>query len=273
MSLHSEWVRYGSSREYSGLAVWPERAQLPLPAVIVIQEAWGVNDHIEDVTRRFAQAGYVAFAPDLFAREGQRPPLLSRGALDDLLAFVNEAGPMVFRDMELRKAALAKLPDDQAKRMGDTMTALFGTALSQLDLYVPHVTEAAKYLRTQLPASKGRKIASVGFCMGGSVSALLACHDPELAGAAVFYGGAPPDDQMPKINCPVIAFHGSTDARLITALPAFQEAMKKHGKSLETHVYEGAQHAFFNDIRPSYNSDAVRDSFARVLEFFRRVTA
>jgi carboxymethylenebutenolidase len=104
--------------------------------------------------------------------------------------------------------------------------------------------------------------------MGGGLSARAACHDRELAGAVVFYGGAPPDDELANVACPVLAFHGALDTRLVDALPAFTAAMRAHGKSLETHVYEGAHHAFFNDNRPSYDARATRLSFARLLAFF-----
>ena len=69
MALKTEWVRYGSR---SGYFAMPERAATPLPAVVVIQEIWGVEEHIEDVTRRIAAAGYAALAPDIFSENGER---------------------------------------------------------------------------------------------------------------------------------------------------------------------------------------------------------
>ena len=66
-----------SKPELTGYLARPERAQGPLPGVLVIQEAWGVDAHIEDVTRRFAAAGYLALAPDLFSEGGKRPAPLA----------------------------------------------------------------------------------------------------------------------------------------------------------------------------------------------------
>ncbi|MBF0548483.1 MAG: dienelactone hydrolase family protein [Candidatus Riflebacteria bacterium] len=57
MANKGEWIEYGTRRGYFAA---PEKVSEPLPAIIVIQEAWGVNEHIEDVTRRFAAAGYAA---------------------------------------------------------------------------------------------------------------------------------------------------------------------------------------------------------------------
>ena len=75
MAIKGEWIRYG---DQAGYLARPERAADPLPGVVVIQEVFGVNSQIEDVTRRIAAAGYVALAPDLFAVEGERPAPLSQ---------------------------------------------------------------------------------------------------------------------------------------------------------------------------------------------------
>jgi len=135
------------------------------------------------------------------------------------------------------------------------------------------VVEAARFLRGELAATRGQKIVSVGFCMGGALSAALAANDPELAGAVVFYGMPPAEDAIAKIRCPVLGFYGGLDARIGAALPAFTEAMARAGKRLEKHVYEGAQHAFFNDTRAVYDASAARDAFARTLAFFREQLA
>ena len=66
-----------------------------------------------------------------------------------------------------------------------------------------------------------------------------------------------------------MGLYGSLDANITTQVPAFAEAMKGAGKRFEPVVYEGAQHAFFNDTRPAYHGGAARDALARVLSFFR----
>jgi len=75
MAVHTEWVRFGA---HAGFLARPAQVTAGLPAVLVIQEIFGVSDHIEDVTRRLAQAGYAAFAPDLFWEGESRPPALAR---------------------------------------------------------------------------------------------------------------------------------------------------------------------------------------------------
>ena len=277
MSIKTDWVNYGSHGEHVGFAAWPERAALPLPAVVVIQEIWGLDSHIEDVTRRFAQAGYVALAPDLYATAGVRPAPRTRERVAELQAFLNQLPPgswtAVLMDPKARDAEFAKRPAAEGARLGETMAALFGalaTGGMKLDDYVPPLVAAAAFLRRDFPPARGQKVGAVGFCMGGGLAALLACHDPELAAAAIFYGSAPPVPLIPGIHCPIAGFYGALDKRITDGVPAFSEAMRAAGKTFEFHVYEGAQHAFFNDTRPSYEVRAARDAFARVLDLLRR---
>jgi len=277
MSIATDWLNYGPNREHGAFAAWPERAAIPLPAVVVIQEIWGLDTHIEDVTRRFAQSGYVAFAPDLYAKAGARPAPLTRERVAELQAFLNQLPPAswtaVLMDPKARDAEFAKRPSGERTRLGETMATLFGALASggmKLDEYVPSLVAATAFLRQDFPRTRGQKVGAVGFCMGGGLAALLACHDPELAAAAIFYGSAPPAPLIPSIRCPVAGFYGALDRRITDGVPAFAEAMQEAGKTFESHVYDGAQHAFFNDTRPSYEVRAARDAFARVLELLRR---
>jgi carboxymethylenebutenolidase len=109
--------------------------------------------------------------------------------------------------------------------------------------------------------------------MGGGLTALLACEEPELAGAAIFYGSAPPLERVKDITCPVVGFYGALDARINAGLPAFAAAMEAAGKAFEYQVYEGAGHAFFNDTRPAYEVRATRDATSRLLQFLRSTVA
>jgi len=277
MSLVTEYVNYGPSREHGAYAAWPARAATPLPAVVVIQEIWGLDAHIEDATRRFALAGYVALAPDLYASTGARPAPLARERVAELQGVLNQLPPAsagaMMMDPKAREVELAKRSVDEAARLRETMATLFAGLSSggrNLDAYVPKLVAATAFLRGEFPPSRGRKVGAVGFCMGGSLAGLLACHDPELAAAAIFYGGGPAASLIPNIRCPVAGFYGALDRRVTDGVPAFAEAMRAAGKRFECHVYEGAQHAFFNDTRPSYEVRAARDAYARVLELLRR---
>ncbi|MCY0900603.1 MAG: dienelactone hydrolase family protein [Firmicutes bacterium] len=267
MKLHTEWVRYGNEGQYVGLLQKPSRADGPLPVVIVIQEIWGVDDHIEDVARRFAEAGYVSFAPDLYAVDGKRPTVLAADRVEAVKAFLDTMPSTAWHSPEARQAEMDKLPEAERGAIQETFATLFGGL--QMDRYTGALTAASSFLRDQCEHTKGQGVVSVGFCMGGALSALLACLDPQLAGAAIFYGNAPAADRLHAIACPVRGFYGALDGRITDAVPEFAMAMETAGKDFAYTVYEGAQHAFFNDTRKSYQVTAARDAFAQTLAFFR----
>jgi carboxymethylenebutenolidase len=268
MAIKGEWIRYGNG---TGYFARPERATGPLPGVLVIQEIGGVNRQIEDVTRRIAAAGYAALAPDLFAVGGERPPALSADRVAEAFGYSAKLPPGTMFDPATREAALAKLPEPERLRIGETFGQVFTFAgPGRADSLMPLLRSAFRHLRDERAETKGQKVACVGFCMGGGMSALLACEEDELSAAAVFYGNAPAAEKIARINCPVIAFYGAKDQRVNAGIPAFQAAMSAAGKSYEHYVYEGAGHAFFNDDGASYNEAAVRDSYQRLLAFFAK---
>jgi carboxymethylenebutenolidase len=98
---------------------------------------------------------------------------------------------------------------------------------------------------------------------------LLSTAEPELSGAAIFYGTAPPLKRVPCIASPLIGFYAGLDERVNAGIPAFAEALAAAGKSFERHIYPGVKHGFFNEDRPAYDANASRDAFARLIEFFR----
>jgi carboxymethylenebutenolidase len=266
MGLKVEWIRYGAEPHLAYFC-YPERAAAPLPSVIILQEAFGVDLHIQDVTRRFAMAGYAAFAPDLYAKAGERPAQLANERLVELKDMMNEA-PAAWRDEATRTDWLAKKTAPERERILETLAALRET-MGKMAALVPIVLAAASWLRLECVTTRGQKVGVVGFCLGGGLSGLLACNDPQLAAAVAFYGAPPPANLVANIRCPLMGLYGSLDTNITTQVPAFAEAMKGAGKRFESVVYEGAQHAFFNDTRPAYHVGAARDALARVLTFFR----
>ena len=268
MAIKGEWIRYG---DQAGYLAWPERAAGPLPGVVVIQEVGGVNSQIEDVTRRIASAGYVALAPDLFAVGGARPAPLTSERIAAAMGVLGRLPPGSMMDQAARDAELAKLPEPEALRIRETLREVFAmVGPGLMEGFIGPLRSAVRHLRSERPETRGQKTGCVGFCMGGGLSALLACEEPELSAAAVYYGNAPSAEKVAGIRCPVIAFYGDKDQRVAAAMPGFEQAMRKEGKSFERHVYAGAGHSFFNDDAPSYDAAASRDSFARLLMFFAK---
>ncbi|MGG2199243.1 MULTISPECIES: dienelactone hydrolase family protein [Paenibacillus] len=268
MSLIADWVRYGPEGAYTGYAARLATAQTPLPAVIVLQEIWGVDEHIQDVTRRLAQAGYAAFAPDLFAKDGERLPALGAGQIEAAKQFLNTLPPSAWRNAEERDTALARLPEHERSGISATLNRLFDLGGLQ-DAFRTQAAETAVYLREVCEHSRGQRVASVGFCMGGALSAALAVRDEQLAGAVIFYGSAPALDALSSIRCPVLGLYGENDKRITDEVPAFAEAMEQAGKRFDYRIYPDAPHAFFNDTRPSYHVASARAAYAETLRFLQ----
>jgi carboxymethylenebutenolidase len=267
MTIHEEWINYGKNLEFTGFTARLSGMDHSLPAVIVIQEIWGVDAHIQDLVRRLAGAGYAAFAPDLFALQGSRPDSLSFDRIEEAKNFLNTLPPSAWRNPAERDEALIRLPLGQRTMISETLSQLLGGL--NPEGYVGHLTAAADFLRNTYAVSKGEGVVSVGFCLGGALSAVLASEDPKLSGAVIFYGSAPSPERIAKIQCPVLGFYGELDTRLTEGLPAFAAAMKDAGKSFEYMVYPQAQHAFFNDTRPSYQNIAARSAYAHLLNFLQ----
>lgn len=266
MSLHTENIRYGEDEKYSGYVARPSRVQGPLPAILVLQEIWGVDEHIQNVTRRFAEAGFVAFAPDLYARDGKRKEAFTAARIERVKQFLETVPPTIWNQKEERDSAMDALPEPDRTNVKDTFGQLFGGI--NPGLHAEQLLATTEFLRISYAPSQGQPIASIGFCMGGALSGRLASQDSQLRAAAIFYGNAPDNEAISTISCPVMGFYGSLDARITDAVPAFEENMKAQDKTFTAHVYEGAHHAFFNDTRSSYSPSASRDAFARVLTFF-----
>ncbi|MBI4235816.1 MAG: dienelactone hydrolase family protein [Chloroflexi bacterium] len=138
-----------------------------------------------------------------------------------------------------------------------------GRAVRELDA-------AAAYVQQQ-PYARPGNAGSVGYCMGGGLSLQLACRSQRIGTAVVYYGPNPQNiDEVARIRGPVLGIYGAEDAWIMSGVPALREAMKRHGKSFEDHVYQGAPHAFFNDTSPAYRKQAAEDAWTRTLDFLSK---
>jgi len=139
------------------------------------------------------------------------------------------------------------------------------------------IDEAAKDLRGAIQyllyheASTGKKVGTVGFCMGGALSLYAATKNAQVGACVVFYGGHPnvkPD--LPNLQAPVLGIYAERD-QFVTpeSVSELERQMKELGKSTEMHSYPDVDHAFFNDQRPDvHNSRAAEDAWQRVIRFF-----
>jgi len=192
-------------------------------------------------------------------------PALARERVVEALRFLGGLPAAVLTDGAAREAALSRLPEPEALRIGETIPAVlaFSTPAGLRSLVGPLRT-AVRHLWYERPETRGQKVASVG----EGLSALLACHEPEPSAAAVFYGMTPSAEELTAIRCPIIAFYGAQDERVNEGIVGFADGLRAADMPFEWHLYAGAGHGFFNDTQPAYyDVTASRDAFARLLMF------
>lgn len=209
------------------------------PAVIVIQEIFGVNSHIRDVAERFAKLGYVAIAPAIYQRQA---PGFETGYTDEDIK--------IGREYKNQTKADELLSDIQA---------------------------TIDYLKTR-PDVKPEAIGSIGFCFGGHV-AYLAATLSDIKATASFYGAGIPDwcpgGGAPTLTCTadiqgvLYAFFGTDDPSIPPDhVEDIEAALQNHHIAHRVFRYEGAQHGFFCDQRGSYNAEAAADAWEKVQHLF-----
>ena len=210
----------------------------PFPGVVVIHHMPGWDASNREIARRFAHHGYAAILPNLHFREGKATP-------EENSASIRAAGGM---------------PDDRT--MGD-------------------VEGAIEFLQG-LPYHNG-KIGAIGYCSGGRQAYLAGCTVKGIDAVVSCYGGgvvAKPEELSPRqpvapvdltkdMQCPILLLFGIEDTRPSPEdAKKTEEALKKHGKTFESHTYENAGHAFFAVDRQQYRVHAAVDGWQKVFAFF-----
>lgn len=127
---------------------------------------------------------------------------------------------------------------------------------------------AALFLKAR-PECTG-KIGAVGFCFGGGISNFLAVRLPDLGAAVPFYGGQPKPEDVSKINALLLIHYAENDERINKGWPAYEEALKAHGKQYEMHMYPATNHGFHNDTTPRYDDAAAKLAWQRTVDFFNK---
>ena len=241
----------------------PTRAEGPLPGVVLIQEAFGVDAFVRDVAERLATAGYAVIAPALFS-VGGTPEALSEPRIEAAKRFLDGLPMSAWFDPALRAPAIAALKAAEAEHMSETLGLLL-VRDRPWDRYLATLKAGRAWLSAE--GSNGKKLGALGFCMGGALSLRLACVDPEIAAAVVFYGFAPPPEMLATLQAPVLGLYAENDPAITPGIPALAEAFKAQGKSFQSQVFPGTRHAFFNDTRGSFQLEASRLAWARALSF------
>ncbi len=143
------------------------------------------------------------------------------------------------------------------------------TLMSKLDSEetTKNLVAAVEYLKTH-PLSTG-KVGVTGFCWGGGMTNQVAVNSPDVQAAVPFYGRQPATEDAPKIKASLLIHYAGDDERINAGIPAFEAALKKASVEHEIFMYEGAQHAFFNDTSPRYHEEASKLAWERTIAFFK----
>jgi carboxymethylenebutenolidase len=208
------------------------------PGVVVLQEIFGVNSHIQDVTQRIARQGYIAIAPALYQR--QAPGY--------------QAG---YTPEDIRQGRIYKEQTTASQLLGD-------------------VQATVNYLQN-LPQIKP-VFGCIGFCFGGHVAYLAATLSDITATASFYGagittftpgGGAPTVTRTQEISKTIYLFFGMEDASIsVTQVDEIEAILEQHQIPHRVFRYPGADHGFFCDERASYNSSAATDAWFQVLNLF-----
>ncbi|MEE2994930.1 MAG: dienelactone hydrolase family protein [Gemmatimonadota bacterium] len=122
------------------------------------------------------------------------------------------------------------------------------------------------YLKSH-PECSG-KVGVVGFCFGGWISNMMAVRLSDLGAAVPFYGSQPADEEVTRINAPLLLQYAGLDKRINEGWPAFEAALKTHKKEYTAHIYPEVNHGFHNDTTPRYDKATAELAWQRTIDFF-----
>ena len=199
--------------------------------MIVTMEGMGLEDHMKDLCRRFAEQGYIAIAADLYTREGRPAP---ENVLETLFSVPDS---QTMGDLEGAALHLKSNPHANGKVgiigfcSGGRYNLMFACTSKNVDAAVD---SAGGHIIPEDGPTAARPVAAI--------------------------------DMIANLSCPLLALFGEEDANPSPANAArLKEELDKHQKTYEYQTYANAGHAFFADYRPSYRAGPAQDMWHRVL--------
>lgn len=219
----------------------PEKGN-SFPVILVVQEIFGVHEHIKDICRRFAKAGHMAIAPELYARQGDVSKMT---------------------DMQEIFGIVSKVPDEQV--------------MSDLDATVAYAKSAGKGNTKKLGitgfcwggrivwlyASHNPKVKAGGAWYGRLVPSNTAPRNPLQP--------KQPIDMAATLTVPVLGLYGGKDKGIpLSSVEQMREELKKSKSQSEIVVFPDADHGFNADYRPTYDAAAAKDAWNRLQAWFKK---
>lgn len=207
------------------------------PVVLVVQEIFGVHEHIKDICRRFGKLGYMAIAPELYARQGDVSNLKDMGEVFKIVAKVPDK--QVMSDLDAA-VAWAKGNKGDTARLGITGFCWGGRIVW---LYAAH--------NPQLKAG----VAWYGRLVGNPTEL-----QPKF-----------PIDLAASLKAPVLGLYGGADQGIPNeTVEKMRAALKEAGGKSEIQLYPDTPHGFHADYRPSYRKEQAEDGWKRLQEWFKK---
>ena len=211
----------------------------PFPVALVVQEIFGVHEHIKDVCRRFAKLGYLAIAPELYARQGDVSKLTN---IQDIISKV-----------------VSKVPDEQV--------------MADLDVTVAWAKKSGKGDTAKLGITGfcwGGRIVWLYSAHNKNLKAGVAWYG-RLVGKPDELHPKNPIDLVGELKAPVLGLYGGADMGIPNdTVEKMQKALKDAGKQGEIVLYKDTPHGFHADYRPSYRKDKAEDGWKHLLEWFKK---
>jgi carboxymethylenebutenolidase len=232
------------------------------PGIIVIHEAFGLNEQIRGVAKRYAKEGYGTIAPNLFTRNGE---VMNEKNIESTMRYMWALPPDKRSDPDTIQQLMSKMSETERK-----VVNIFFLGREEMEKQMAKdLMDCTSYLKS-LDFVVNEKLGIMGFCMGGGLTYQLSTMYPFNA-SVPFYGANPkPLGSVENISSPILAFYAGEDERINAGVPSLVEAMVKYKKQFSLKIYKGAQHSFFNETRPSYNKEAASDAWDSSLAFFNK---
>jgi carboxymethylenebutenolidase len=210
------------------------------PVVLVVQEIFGVHEHIKDICRRFAKLGYLAVAPELFARQGDVSRLSNIQEIMPIVSKVPDA--QVMSDLDAAVAWAQKSGKGSADKLAITGFCWGGRIVWLYAAHNPQLKAGVAWYGRLVPSAEPNPL------------------QPKQ-----------PIDLVKELNAPVLGLYGGADAGIPSnTVERMQQTLKEASKPSEIVLYPDTPHGFFADYRQSYRKEQAEDGWRRLIDWFKK---
>ncbi|HKP84869.1 MAG TPA: dienelactone hydrolase family protein [Blastocatellia bacterium] len=213
------------------------------PVVLVVQEIFGVHEHIKDLCRRFAKSGRMAIAPELYARQGDVSKLSSINEIRPIVSKVPDA--QVMSDLDATVAYAKKSGSGDTSKLAITGFCWGGRIVWLYAAHNPNLKAGVAWYGRLVPPAQ--------------VSELQPKYPVDLAA---------------QLKAPVLGLYGAKDQGIpLDTIEKMRAAIKAANGKSEIIVYPEAGHGFNADYREGYNKEAAQDGWRRMQDWFKKYGA